>query len=570
VIGIRGWCDGLSYVVNSPEDVSGLPPLEQACVVAQTTTSRERWQELVEILKQKIPRLEIFNSICHATDERQKAAMDLASRVDAMVVVGGRNSSNTRKLYELCKEVCPHTWWVENADELPMELLRAHHTVGITSGASTPDWIIEEVYTKMSEIETGGIMNEEVTENQSVGQEDRTGDVNFAESVEKTFRSIRPGQVVTGTVVQVSDSEICVNIGYKADGVVLKEDFSDDHGIDLTEAVKPGDQIQVQIKKVNDGEGNVLLSCKELEARKNWDALMAQYEAGEPVEGTFREVVKGGIIASVLGMRAFVPASQLDIQYVKDLSEYVGRVEPLKIIEVEKHRHRVVASRRAIIEEEHKKHEEMLWNELKVREGQLIKGVVRRLTDFGAFVDVGGIDGLIHVTDMAWGRVRAPKDVVSVDQVVEPVILKVDVDRHRLSLGLKQTQPKPWDVAPDKYPIGEIVQGRVVRIVSFGAFVELEPGIDGLVHISQVANTRIQKVEDVLNVGDIVNVKVLDVNPEEKRISLSIRAALPREEEESYQPAANEGEAVYSTISEVLDEDYSLDADEIGLPEQSE
>ncbi|MDD3242662.1 MAG: bifunctional 4-hydroxy-3-methylbut-2-enyl diphosphate reductase/30S ribosomal protein S1 [Eubacteriales bacterium] len=559
VIGIAGWCEN-AYIVSTEQDARELPPLEHPCVVAQTTTPPERFDRLVKLIEQRVTDAEIFNSICHATEERQAEAQRLAAQVDAIVVIGGKNSSNTRKLFELCRQSCPDTWWLERAQELPAQQLALHRKVAIISGASTPDWIIEEVFNKMSDIEvkSGAPENEQL---EAVTEEQNSGELSFAESLEETFKSIRPGQIITGTVVQVTDDEVCVNIGYKADGIVPKSDFTAEGDVDLKATIQVGDPLEVQVKKVNDGEGNVLLSCKDIAARKNWDKLMEEYEAGTVFEGTGKSVVKGGVIASIYGVRAFVPASQLDVHYVNDLNEYVGQPMRLKIIEVEKSRHRVVASRRVVMEEEKKAKEDELWEGMKNREGEIVKGVVRRLTDFGAFVDVGGIDGLIHVTDLSWGRVRSAKDVVSVNQEVEALILKVDVERKRLSLGLKQLQPKPWEQAPDKYIVGSVVKGRVVRIVSFGAFVELEPGIDGLVHISQIANRRIEKVEDALKIGDVVDVRVLDVNPDEKRISLSIRDTLPKEETEQpeldYTPAVNENGAIYST-SEAMDVTNSI------------
>ncbi|MDD4797280.1 MAG: 4-hydroxy-3-methylbut-2-enyl diphosphate reductase, partial [Eubacteriales bacterium] len=346
VIGIAGWCSD-AYIVSSEEDALALPQMPGACVVAQTTTPPEKFNALVEHIRQRVARPEIFNSICHATEERQAAALELARQVDAIVVVGGKNSSNTRKLYELCRQICPDTWWVERAEELPREQLALHQKVGIISGASTPDWIIEEVFNKMSDIEvnSGAPENEQL---EAATQEQQNGEMSFAESLEETFKSIRPGQIIDGTVVQVTDDEVCVNIGYKADGIVPKSDFTSEGDVDLKATIQVGDVLEVQVKKVNDGEGNVLLSCKDIAARKNWDKLMAEYEEGVIFEGTGKSVVKGGIIASIYGVRAFVPASQLDVRYVSDLTEYVGKPMRLKIIEVEKHRHRVVASRRVV------------------------------------------------------------------------------------------------------------------------------------------------------------------------------------------------------------------------------
>ena len=277
----------------------------------------------------------------------------------------------------------------------------------------------------------------------------------------------------------------------------------------------------------------MVLSLKNLEIKRGWKQIMDDFDAGNIVKGTGKQVVKGGLIALVYGVRAFIPASQLDSRYVEDLSEYVNKEFDVKILEVEKHRHRVVASRKAGLEGEKQLHEAEMWEMLKAHEGEMTKGVVRRLTDFGAFVEVAGVDGLVHVTDLAWGRVKHPRDVVSVGEEIEVVVLKVDTERKRLSLSAKQAKPRPWDLAPEKYHVGDTVRGKVVRIVSFGAFVELEPGLDGLVHISQVSDHHIEKVEDVLHPEEIVRVKILDVNPADKRISLSIReaAAEPDQEE---------------------------------------
>ena len=350
------------------------------------------------------------------------------------------------------------------------------------------------------------------------------------EDVESTLVQLRPGQVVTGTVVQITEDEVCVNVGYKSDGIVKKSDLS-------STDVKVGDEIEAEVVKVNDGEGNVLLSQKNIINRKAWEEIVAKQEAGEFVEGVGKEAVKGGLLADVMGVRAFIPASQLSLRYVEKIEEFVGQTMTLKIIEIDKAKKRIVASRKAVLLVEEAERKKALWNTFEV--GSVVKGVVRRLADFGAFVDIGGVDGLVHVTDLSWGRVKHPSDVVSVGQEIDVKILNVDPERERISLSYKQTQPRPWTVAGEKYPVGSVVEGKVVRITTFGAFVELEPGLDGLVHISQCALTRIAKVEDAVNVGDIVRVKVLDVNTEAKRISLSIREVLEDEALDSV-PEADE------------------------------
>lgn len=369
----------------------------------------------------------------------------------------------------------------------------------------------------------------------------------FMADVEATLVRIRPGQTVVGKVVQITDDEVCVNIGFKADGLIKREDL-------VTQDVKLDDEIEVEVVKVNDGEGNVLLSQRNILNKKAFAELVEKYNNGEYVEGVGKEIVKGGLICTVNGIRAFVPASQLSNRYVEKIGEFVGKTLKLKIIELDEQKKRIVCSRRAVVKEENEARKAEAWS--KLAEGEVVKGVVRRLTDFGAFVDLGGVDGLIHVTDLSWAHVKHPSEVVSPDQEVEVKILSLDKERERIQLGLKQLQPKPWDTAPEKYPEGAVVTGKVVRITTFGAFVELEPGIDGLVHISQCAPTRINKVEDAVNVGDEVTVKVLAIDPAAKRISLSIRAlqepeAAPVQEEEVVPTLDNSEEAVAVDIDAV-------------------
>ena len=530
VRGTAGWAGGPVFVVSDPEEAEQLPSFEKALAVTQTTFPRERWEAVLRVLEKKVRQLEEHCTICSATQVRQEEAAELASRADRMIVVGGRNSANTRKLFELCRARCPETILVECAAEIPPAFANKDPgLIGITAGASTPTDSLKEVVTRMSELE-----NKELTQ---TPEEENNED--FMQQVEATMVRIRPGQTVTGKVVQVTDDEVSVNIGYKADGLIKREDLVD-------QDVKLGDEIEVEVVKVNDGEGNVLLSQRNIVNRKAWDALMAKNEAGEYVDAVGKEAVKGGLIALVDGIRAFVPASQLSQRYVEKISEFVGKDLKLKIIEVDEQKKRIVASRKAVVAEEAAAKKKEVWD--KLEEGMVIHGIVRRLTDFGAFVDLGGVDGLIHITDLSWGRVKHPSDVVKPNQEVDVKILSLDRERDRIQLGYKQLQPRPWDNAAEKYPEGSIVQGKVVRITDFGAFVELEPGLDGLVHISQCARTRIAKVEDAVQVGQTVNVKVLSVDPEKKRISLSIRQALEDEEALNAEASA-EPEAEYEVVA---------------------
>ncbi len=536
VIGTVGCAGGTVRVVNTPEEAAGLEPMPRALAVSQTTMTRERWEKILPILREKVAELTVKDTICAATAMRQNEARQLAERADAMIVVGGRDSANTRKLYETCKSICGRTLLVERAADIPPGFANTHfEIIGITAGASTPDWSFKEVVTRMTDKEQ---MDRQVSTEEAEKN-------SFMADVEATLVRIRPGQTVTGTVVQITEDEVCVNIGFKSDGLIKREDL-------VTEDVKLGDEIEVEVVKVNDGEGNVLLSQRNILNRKAFAEIVKKHENGEYVTGIGKEAVKGGLICLVDGIRAFVPASQLSNRYVEKIGEFVGQEMKLKIIELDEQKRRIVASRRAVVREEAAAREAEVWS--KISEGAVVKGIVRRLTDFGAFVDLGGVDGLIHVTDLSWAHVKHPSEIVAPEQEVEVKILSADPERKRIQLGLKQLQPKPWDVAPEKYPAGAVVTGKVVRITTFGAFVELEPGIDGLVHISQCAATRINKVEDAVTVGEEVQVKVLNIDPDAKRISLSIRALLEPAEpvEEIEAPVEDDGEEAVAVDVEAM------------------
>ncbi len=533
VQGTAAWCPGKCFIVQSEADVDRLPALEKALAVSQTTFSLGAWEKILARLEARFPHLDARCTICPATQMRQKEARELAARVDAMVVVGGKSSANTRKLFEICRAICPRTILVERAAEIPAHFINIHnHHIGIAAGASTPDWSFKEVVTRMNDMEhidqetqQEPVAQAEQEATAPVEQEAQEPQALTMEDIEKTVVRIRTGQTVTGTVVQITDDEVCVNIGYKSDGLIKRSDLVD-------QDVKLGDEIEVEVVKVNDGEGNVLLSQRNIVNRKAWDALMEKYENGEYIDAVGKEAVKGGLLASVEGgVRAFVPASQLAQRYVEKIGQFVGQPMKLKIIDVDKQKKRIVASRKQVIEEENKAKKEAAWEKLEV--GAVVTGIVRRFADFGAFVDLGGVDGLIHITDLAWNRVAHPSDVLQVNQEVQVKIKSLDKERERIQLGYKELMPKPWDNIEEKYPVGVILERPVVRIRPFGAFIELEPGVDGLVHISQVAPTRVSKVEDVLQEGQMVMVKVLAVDPEAKRISLSIRQAL---EDESQLP----------------------------------
>ena len=538
VVGTAGWADGPVWYAATADEAKALPETDRALAVAQTTFPPSRWEEILDVLRKKVRCLDARRTICSATQVRQQEAAELSARADAMVVVGGRNSANTRKLFQACMERCPRTILVESAAEIPPAFANIDSDIiGITAGASTPSDSLKEVVTRMSELENMDLApkTEEEAKN------------DFMAEVDATLVRIRPGQTVTGTVVQITEDEVCVNIGYKSDGLIKRSDLVD-------QDAKLGDEIEVEVVKVNDGEGNVLLSQKNIVNRKAWDALMAKYEAGEYIEAVGKDAVKGGLIADASGIRAFVPASQLSQHYVEKINEFVGKEMKLKIIEVDEKKKRVVASRKAVVAEEAAARKKEAWANLE--EGVVIHGIVRRLTEFGAFVDVGGVDGLIHITDLSWGRIKHPSEVVKPGQEVDVKILSLDHERERIQLGYKQLQPRPWDNATERYPEGSIVEGKVVRITDFGAFVELEPGLDGLVHISQCSLNRVAKVEDAVQVGQVVRVKVQSVDTEKRRIGLSIRQVMEDEafDYEDAAPVVDEVEVVASDVEAPVEE----------------
>ncbi|NLJ40590.1 MAG: 30S ribosomal protein S1 [Clostridiales bacterium] len=365
-------------------------------------------------------------------------------------------------------------------------------------------------------------------------EEDKAEEITTMEGFEEAMVSIRPGEIIHGTVLSVNETGAVINIGYKSDGILPLNEINLLENQTPEDVFKSGDEIEVEVLQINDGEGNVVLSHKSVERRKVWTAIEQGFETGEEFQGTCVEAVKGGVIASIDGIRAFVPASHLSTRYVEDLSSFVGQPLRLKVIELEKGRRRVVASQRAIIEAEEKERRQKLWDS--IEEGQKIKGTVKRLTNFGAFVDIGGVDGLIHISDISWGHIDHPREILKEEEQVEVIVLSADREKDRISLGYKQTLPHPWDNVEEKYPVDSVVSGKVVRITNFGAFVELEPGVDGLVHISQVANRRVNKVEDELDIGEEIEAKVLNADSKNRRISLSIRETLPLEEEKPVQP----------------------------------
>ncbi|MBB6216683.1 4-hydroxy-3-methylbut-2-enyl diphosphate reductase [Anaerosolibacter carboniphilus] len=506
VIGINGWCDNRAYIVQNEQALDTVPDCEKICVVAQTTITEELWDYITKELEHKAQILEKFNTICIATKDRQTSCAKVASQVDAMIVIGGRHSSNTQKLVQISKKYCENTYHIETVEELPINQLINMKKIGITAGASTPDWIIKEVINKMSNADQH---NNEM--------------MNMMEEIENSLRVPRRGQTVKGKVIHVTDNEIIVNIGYKSDGIIPKGEISNDPTVNPRDIVQEGDDIEVYVIKTDDGEGNLLLSKKRIDSEKGWDILEETNNEGKIISVKVVEVVKGGVIAVFTEIRGFIPASQLSDSYVDDMQVFVGKSLDVKIIDLNKAKKKVVFSRKAVIQQENEKKRKLLWQN--IDKGNIIEGEVKRITNFGAFIDIGGIDGLVHISDLTWGRVGHPSEVVQIGDKIKVKVVDFDQDKNKVSLSLKLTTPEPWAAVDQKYHVGDIVQGKIVRIADFGAFVELEPGLDGLVHISQISDKHISKPSQEVHVGQTVNVKLLEINKEAKRISLSIKEA---------------------------------------------
>ena len=500
IIGINGWCDNEGIIINTEDEAINLSKYDKICVVSQTTNTNEKFNKIAKHLQEKAYEVKIFNTICNATNLRQKSAMEIAEKVDAMIVIGGYHSSNTNKLVEVSKKSCKNVYHIEKKEDLPLQELIKFNTIGITAGASTPDWIIKEVVDTMDNL---------------------NNDNEIMEAIESSLVKIHRGDILKGKVIYVTDNEVMVNINYKSDGIIIKEELSNDPNVMPKDIFKEGDEVEVYVVRLDDGEGNVVLSTKRIETIKNWDKLAKIYEEKDEVECKVLKDIKGGLSVSVMGIAGFMPASQISVDYVKDLSVFNGKTLRAKIIDFNQEKKRIILSSRVIEEELLEKKREELWNSLEI--GKIINGKVARLTDFGAFVDLGGLDGLIHISDLSWFRINHPSEVVSVDEDIEVEVLDFNREKNRISLGLKQTLPKPWDIFIEKRKTGDIVTGKVVNMLDFGAFVRLDEGVDGLVHVSQISKAHVNKPSDVLEIGEEVEVKIIDINEEEKRISLSIK-----------------------------------------------
>ncbi|MFZ5943470.1 MAG: bifunctional 4-hydroxy-3-methylbut-2-enyl diphosphate reductase/30S ribosomal protein S1 [Bacillota bacterium] len=546
VEGIVGWSRGKGIPVRDLDDLQQYDlSNKKICLVAQTTENNDTFNTICGFLENNFSDLVAFNTICSATSQRQKAALTIAQDVDLMIVVGGLNSANTQKLALLCEKSGTPTKHIETSADLDASWFDNIRRVGVTAGASTPDWIIEEVVRTMEEIKNKGEMHKEAgTDIKSQFEEDMP-----------ILGTVTPGEIITGKVVQINSEEIMVDVGGKSEGLIPIDELSYRKVNNPHDFVKIGDEVKVEVLKVENAEGNMVLSKRRADQEQALQKLEEAFNQGTAVEAEVVEKVKGGVLVDI-GMRGFVPASLIDRVFVENLDQFVGQKLQFKVIEFDRESKKAVLSRKAVLEEEYQVKKAQILDE--ISPGQKRKGIVQRITNFGAFIDLGGVDGLLHVSEMGWGRVSHPRDIVKEGDEIEVYILNVDKENEKISLGLKQLIPSPWEAVASKYPAGTIVSGKVARIAPFGVFVEIEPGIDGLVHISQLSWERVEKPEDVVSVGQEVKVKVLDVNKDEKKMSLSIKEVMDKpvkekkevEKKEAYPEYQDEPSGV--TIGDVV------------------
>ena len=508
VAGIRGWARGEVFVADSVEKAESISVSEdeKLCIVAQTTFNYKKFQELVEIFEKKRYDIIVLNTICNATEERQSETARLAAMSEAMIVIGGRQSSNTKKLYEIAKNACGNTYYIQKLDDLDLSQFKSFRCVGITAGASTPNNIIKEVQKIMSE-------------------------VSFDQLLEESLKTIHNGEVVEGTVIRVKEDEIVLNIGYKADGIITRSEYTNTPNVDLTTLVKEGDTMQAKVLKVNDGEGQVLLTYKRLAAEKGNKKLEEAFNNKEVLKATVSAVLEGGLSVVIDEARIFIPASLVSDTYEKDLSKYKDQEIEFVISEFNPRRRRIIGDRKQLLVAKKQELQKELFARIQI--GDVVEGKVKNVTDFGAFIDLGGVDGLLHISEMSWGRIESPKKVFKVGDTVKAFIK--DIQGEKVALSMKFPDQNPWADAEEKFAVGNIVTGKVARMTDFGAFVELVPGVDALLHVSQIAREHVEKPADVLKVGQEIEAKIVDFNLEDKKISLSMKALLAPVAEEAAQ-----------------------------------
>ena len=534
VVGIMSYFDYDKVVFSSSEEVERSISegffekykKKTPIIAAQTTQNLSEWKKTQKIFKKLYTNARFFDTICNVTDFRQKETEALAKRSDLMIVVGGADSSNTAKLYDICKKFCSQSFRIERPEELRKQIfiMLPHTRVGIAAGASTPSGVIQEVYKTMSE-------------------------QLFEELLESSFKTIKQGDIVTGSVTNVSDTELTLDLGAQVTGYIKAEQITDDTSVKLTDMFKKGDEIEARVTRLSDVDGIAELSKKSVDAAKNWQKLVDACDNGDVLEGKVTEVVKGGVSVAVGANRVFVPASHTGVPKDGDLASIKGTVVKVKIIEIKGNR--AIGSIRLVLRDERRAQEEAFWASME--EGKVFTGVVKSLTAYGAFVDLGGVDGMVHKTELSWSPIASPAAVVSVGDELTVFVKSFDAEKKRISLGYKTDDTNPWYIFTGKYAVGDVAAVKIVNMMPFGAFAEIVDGVDGLIHISQIAQQRIAKPADVLEIGQVVDAKIIAIDEENQKVSLSIRALLDE--------AQAEAEAMPEDAAEVVEEAAEADAE---------
>lgn len=535
---VIGGSDELEMWLSDEQNVEKTAS-KQVSVAAQTTQNIKEWKKSLKNIKKVYTNPFIFDTICNVTEERQTEAASLAAKSDVMIVIGSKSSSNTAKLYEICSEVCAETYLIENAEALKsVGKIPSGKIISVTAGASTPLSVIQEVE---------HTMNEQITEN-------------FAEMLDASMKTLNPGDVVVGVITSISQNEIHVDLGAKTTGVIVHEKLTDDSSAKLDELFKIGDEIKAKVIKVSDIDGIATLDKTRVDSDSNWQTIVDANESGEILEGKIVDAVKGGVVASVKSVRVFIPASLTGLprgSSDEDLQALVGTTQRFKVIEIKGERKRALGSIRAVLRDERKAAEKAFWDQVEV--GQIYEGAVKSLTNYGAFVDLGGVDGMVHMSELSWRRIRHPSEVVKVGDVVKVFVKGVDKEKKRISLGYKTEDTDPWFIFNNKYQLGDTATVKIVSLMQFGAFAEVVPGADGLIHISQIADHKISAPGEVLHVGDEVEAKIVGIDDENKKISLSIRALLEPAKEEAPADEEAPAAAVFSTDNPESYADFGTD-----------
>ncbi len=548
VRGIIGHCYGEYFVVSNEEELDTVLKNndffgEKALIfVSQTTFNAQIWEKLQKNLKKVCTNAKIFDTICNATSLRQSEADKLSAKSDAVVVIGGKHSSNTAKLFQVCKRNCNKTFLIETADELCFNDFKDCHNIGVVAGASTPAGIIKEVIRTMSENLQPALEQAEEVEAVQKTFEEMTDE----EAFEASLSGLTGDQKVEGIVVAVNPTEITVDIGRGVTGYISAAEYSSDPDVKLIDEVKVNDKLNLIIMKINDQEGTAMLSKRRFDAIAGWDNIVAAKESGEIVTGFVKDIIKGGVVAYTNNVRVFIPASQATASRNDSLEDLKGKEVSFRIIEIGRGR-RAVGSIRSVLRDERKAAAEKIWEN--IAEGDRFTGTVKSLTNYGAFVDIGGVDGMIHVSELSWTRIKNPSEVVLVGDTVEVYVKAIDREKKKISLGYKKEDENPWVIFQKNYDVNDVVKVTIVSMTTYGAFARIIPGIDGLIHISQIADKHIAKPQDELEIGQEVDAKITAVDNDKKRVSLSIRALIQKEEEQAQDIEAND-EVVYEATED--------------------